>query len=383
MPSMQTTDVTPERLQRLASFTAPGGARVLSLYLNLDPSVGLAAQGNRPSAVNSLLDEAARAVEGQDGLEHDAHLALREDVSRAREALDENLDDDWAEGAHALALFVSGPADLFEVVKLPRALDNRVFIDARPAIALLAETGPLDPWAVLVLDGDDARLFEGRGDRLEQTASESGDHRGRSSRGGMSARRYERSIGMEENEFLRGVVSMLREHDEQQGYARVFVGTTERHFALLEQQLPDPLRAKLGERFDAGADWEGAQSIREKLEPLLRADETHREAEALAKAAHPGVRGLSATLPALYERRVETLLVEPGLERPGIVCPRCGWASPDERGSCPVEGEEMVPVDNVVEWAIQRAIEQDATVLPMRRHNDLAEHDGMGAVLRF
>src|SRR3712207_9208644 len=106
MPSMQTSDVTQERLQRLAGFEAPEGTRVLSLYLNLDPQANLAAPQNRRSAVNSLLDEAHRAVEGEDGLTHDGHMALREDVNRARAELDANLDDNWAEGAHALALFL-------------------------------------------------------------------------------------------------------------------------------------------------------------------------------------------------------------------------------------------------------------------------------------
>ena len=63
MPSMQTSDVTQDRLQRLATFEPADGARVLSLYLNLDPTANLHAPVNRRSAVNSLLDEAARAVE--------------------------------------------------------------------------------------------------------------------------------------------------------------------------------------------------------------------------------------------------------------------------------------------------------------------------------
>ena len=111
-------------------------------------------------------------------------------------------------------------------------------------------------------------------------------------------------------------------------------------------------------------------------------DETHREAQALARAAHPGVRGLAATLPALYERRVDTLLVEPGRVHAGFVCPNDQWASVDP-GDCPVDGEPMKPVVNLVEWAIARAVEQDATVLPVRRHNDLAEYDGIGAAVRY
>jgi peptide subunit release factor 1 (eRF1) len=95
------------------------------------------------------------------------------------------------------------------------------------------------------------------------------------------------------------------------------------------------------------------------------------------------VRGLVDTLPALYERRVATLLLEPGLERPGVVCPKCRWAAPDERGDCPVDGETMVEHPNLAEWAVELAIEQDAEVLPVRNHDDLSDHDGIAAALRF
>ena len=186
---MQTSDVTQDRLQRLATFTPAGGARVLSLYLNLDPHQNLHAAEVRRSAVNSLLDEAARAVEGEEGLDHDAHMALRDDVARARSEIEGNLDDGWAEGAHALALFVCGPADMFEVLRLPRPVDSRVTIADRPAIEPLAEVGPAQHWAVLLLDGNDARLLEGLGHRLEEVRHESSDRRNRTSTGGMWARR--------------------------------------------------------------------------------------------------------------------------------------------------------------------------------------------------
>jgi peptide subunit release factor 1 (eRF1) len=384
MPSMQTSDVTQERLQRLATFTPADGARVLSLYLNLDPTANLHASENRRSAVNSLLDEAARAVEGEEDLDHDAHMALREDVNRARSELDANLDDGWAEGAHALALFLCGPADLFEVLRLPRPVDSRVTIADRPAIEPLAEVGPAEYWAALLLDGNDARLLEGYGDRLEEVRHEHSDHGGRTSKGGMSARRYERSVGMEENEFLRGVAGMLEEADKAAGgYKRIFVGTTERMFSVFSDALSQPMRERINGRFDVGADWESAQSVRERLEPLLQIDETHREREALDRVGSNGVRGIVDVLPALYERRVGTLLLEPGLERPGIVCPRCRWALAEERGTCPVDGETMVEHPNLAEWAVELAVEQDAEVLAVRRHDDLSDHDGIAAALRF
>ncbi len=299
MPSMQTSEVTPDRLQRLAAFEAPGGARVVSLYLNLDPAANLAAPANRRSAVNSLLDEAHRAVEGEEGLDHDAHVALREDVNRARAELDAGLDDGWAEAAHALAVFVCGPADLFEVVRLPRSVHPRVVIADRPAIEPLAESGPAEPWAVLVLDGDDARLFEGMGDRLQLAEERSDDLNGRTQTGGMSAQRYERRVGMEVDQFLREVAEMLRGADERRHFTRIAVGTTERLYAELQGHLPEPLRERVIGRFDAGADWESPSDLREKVEPLLQVDETHREADALRKAEAGGVRGLVDVLGAL------------------------------------------------------------------------------------
>ena len=383
MPSMQTSDVTQDRLQRLATFEPGDGARVLSLYLNLDPAANLHAAENRRSAVNSLLDEAARAVEGEEGLTHDAHMALREDVNRAREELEANLDDGWAEGAHALALFLCGPSDLFEVLRLPRPVDSRVTIADRPAIEPLAEVGPAQHWAVLLLDGNDARLLEGLGDRLEETRTESSDHGGCTRRGGMSAQRYERSVGMEEGAFLRAVAQMLEEADRARSYRHIFVGTTERHFSAFAGALSAPMRDRVTGRFDAGADWESPQDIRERLEPLLQMEETHREREALDAVGANGVRGIVDVLPALYERRVGTLLLEPGLEHPGVVCPRCRWALAEERGTCPVDGETMTPHPNLVEWAVELAVEQDAEVLPVRRHDDLADHGGIAAALRF
>ena len=365
MPSMQTSDVDRDRLQTLATFEAPGGSRVLSLYLNLDPAANLGPHANRQSAVNSLLDEAARAVEGEEELDHDAHIALREDVTRAREELDANLDDGWAEGAHALGIFVCGPAGLFQVLRLPRPVANRVVIAERPAIEPLAEVGPADRWAVLLLDGDDARLLEGVGDRLVEEES--------------------RRVGTEENEFAREAAEMLRELDGRRHYARILIGASERYHGLLQQHFPQQLSARVIGRFDAGADWESPQDIRAKVEPLLQIDETHRERAALDRVENPktGVRGLAATLPALYERRVGTLVLEPGVERSGFVCPRCRWASADEIRECPVDGEPMREHANVIEWAVEVAVEQDAVVLPLRHHDDLAAHDGIGAVLRF
>jgi erythromycin esterase-like protein len=54
-----------------------------------------------------------------------------------------------------------------------------------------------------------------------------------------------------------------------------------------------------------------------------------------------------------------------------------------EPATCPADGTPAEPHPNVVEWAIERAIDQDAEVLAVRDHDELDADDGIAAVLRF
>src|SRR5439155_111716 len=96
----------------------------------------------------------------------DARVAIREDIERARAALlDDGLD---AKGARALAVFVCGPADLFEVVKLPRPVATHVTIDDSPWIEPLVRLGAAQHVAVALIDRHNLRLFHGTAESLEE-----------------------------------------------------------------------------------------------------------------------------------------------------------------------------------------------------------------------
>ena len=83
---MQANDITRERLRRLAG-THAGGAKVLSLFLNLDPrEFGTAAA--RGMEVRSLLDRTARLIRDDQALSAAARAALRGDLDRVRAELD-------------------------------------------------------------------------------------------------------------------------------------------------------------------------------------------------------------------------------------------------------------------------------------------------------
>src|SRR4051794_38974777 len=116
------TDITTDRLRELAE-TRSEDAKVLSLFVNLDPRE-FAAPPARATEINAVLDEAERSIRDAQDLSHAERAALREDAGRVRARLTGDLTA--FEGARGLAIFASGPAGLFEILKLPRPVAARV-----------------------------------------------------------------------------------------------------------------------------------------------------------------------------------------------------------------------------------------------------------------
>jgi peptide subunit release factor 1 (eRF1) len=88
----------------------------------------------------------------------------------------------------------------------------------------------------------------------------------------------------------------------------------------------------------------------------------------------------------LSERRVETLLLEPGYSAAGCTCPQCGSVYAVAEGNCPADGTQLDCRGDVIESAVHLALEQSAAVLVIRDEdnaNELRGHGGIAAVLRF
>jgi peptide subunit release factor 1 (eRF1) len=79
--------------------------------------------------------------------------------------------------------------------------------------------------------------------------------------------------------------------------------------------------------------------------------------------------GLERVLASLAEKKVETLLVREAAEAPGTKCVTCGWIGPAGPTRCPIDETSLDAVDNIVEPAIQAAIQQSAAVHVVRPAN--------------
>ena len=85
-------------------------------------------------------------------------------------------------------------------------------------------------------------------------------------------------------------------------------------------------------------------------------------------------------LQALNEQRVEMLLVGDGFRSAGGRDSATGMLYAGDHGP---DGQELERVENIVEPAIEKAVEQSAKVIKVRHHDDLGPLGGIGAVLRY
>ena len=287
-----------------------------------------------------------------------------------------------------LALFASGPAELFEVVKLPEPVPMAVCIDDSPWVTPLVGLTRREQLCVALVNRRHARIFRGDREALTEVEKLRDDVHGQHDQGGWSQARYERAIDEEVADHLRRAAAAVHSEYRARRFDRLLVGAPEELVAAFEQTLHPEPRDRLVGRVRVDVEHSRPEDVLEAArEPLLEADRA-REREALDRLAEGVGRhsraaaGLADVLEALHERRVEVLLYAEGFSAAGVQCPRCGWLGVEDQ-ACPVDGGPVERRDSILESAIEAAVLQSAETLAVRHHEDLGPLGGIGALLRF
>jgi peptide chain release factor subunit 1 len=348
--------LTPTQLRRLAEL-APEHGRVLSVYLNLDPSE-FATPPARASAIGSLMNDAQHKVEEADGdLSHDARMALRADIDAVRAVLEQpTIADD---GTRAVAVFACGPAGLLETVRVGRTLESRVVIDGTPYVQplTLALAGGL--WCVLLANRRIARIFTGTPEQLEETDRVEDSVHSQHRQGGWSQPRYERAVDEDVRDHLANTASVVFDLFQHKGFEQLLIGAPEEMVGDLERSLHPYVKERLAGHIRVGVEDASVDAVRAEAGRGIEEHERRRERELLDRLEHGlGVGGRAAAgvddvLGCLEEARVDTLLLAEDFRRSGVA-----------------------------ERATEKALESSAEVVVVR-HHDLTPHDGIAALLRY
>lgn len=376
---------TVEQVKRLIEHR--GRHRVISLYLDLDPE-RFATGPARASQIRSLVDEAARELDRMSDLPHEEKVGLRRDLKR----IDAFLSSPEApfKGARSLALFSSSCDGLFEAIQLTRAVPGRVVIEPAPYVEPMLAAVERRRWLVALVNRRSAWLLAGSPQRLSERERVDDNVRGQHDQGGWSQARYERSVDKDVMDHLRSVAETVNRRWRQERFDRIVVGGPQEVVARFEELLADEGRARLApRRVDVDLSSATEAQVRSEVERIVVEDERRGERETLDRfqdALGSGSRaaaGLSETLKALNERRVQTLLLAPGFDRAGGRCPSDGLLVPDSDGHCPGDGARLQRIEHMREAVVQAAVSQDADVLLVTHHPDREPRDGIGALLRF
>lgn len=359
-----------DRLQLIIRFHG-GPLPVVSMYVTIPPVTG---DAHRAAAakIDSLLHDLRGR---EDGLDHSARVSLRGDIERI-----EAVRDLAANTPGTLAIISCGGAGMLEVVRLPRAVRDRVVVDetpwVRPLLAVLEEHPRC--FAVLV-DRRSAHAWELYLGRLRDVGPVPDGREARRVRlEPVNERRAPHKAEEVERRHLRLVAAALEDVFGTHPDAVLVLGGGEEERAHLLELLPRSIEERLAGSFAAdhtslsAGDVEaqaGAALDRYELEEQRR-----RVAETFERAAANGraVVGLEPCLWAGSMAAIDDLYLQETSAAPGVVCDRSGWFAVSGE-LCPVCGEQTRTTDDVLDELAEAVIDEGGKVHHVRAETELRE----------
>lgn len=359
------------RLRALADLAGPERA-FLTVYLDASDA---------PDVLDGHLGRLAALLDGHDDeREHfDENVRLVRDLVAAHPA---------PEGG-SLAVFAGYAADLAEAHALPVPVGTVARIgDApyvRPAYELLDEH---EPFVAVVADATAARVFLVTADDADAVARVRGDVKNRVKKGGWSQKRYARRRDKQmetyATDLAEAVTALLRES----GATRLVVLGADEAVRALQNALPTDAREALVATAPIASDASEAEILdaaAEVAEEGERASERALWDEIREQGVGPGLAAFGPTrvLAALQAARVDTVLVERGVERPATTCRACGHVAHGTPDSCQACGSSDVFAGDLVEVMTTLAARTGAEVDFADPIPALADHGGIAALLRY
>ena len=387
---MHVNQLTEDTLRSLSQVEADEPV-VVSMFVNLDPSLFANAPA-RSTQFNSLLNELSEQIREGD-LSHDAQEALKADRERIERFLTDEIDVSEAE---AIAIYSAQALDFFQAIRLAEPIELAVHVDLRPMLEPVMGHEDEGKWCVLLVTRDSGRIFRGGPTGIREIRDLHSDVKNQHQQGGWSQARFERSVEQEVEWHLEAVTELLFRIYKRRPFEHLIIGANNQN---LRPTLSGETHSYLLERVRGWIDIdEGLASeedvfaaAREVMDAHLANEERELLERFVAERNTDGraAADLKAVLEALVERRVETLLVREGAEAEGTKCVTCGWLGTAGPVNCPVDETHLDRVENIVEPAIQAAIQQSAHVHVIAAPDDPQEEkavpfDGpLAAVLRY
>jgi peptide subunit release factor 1 (eRF1) len=373
--------ISKQDLQRLIA-REDGDRPVLSLFLDM--------------SVNSDNKRTHRVFLNQkraqfDELDSDRENHHREALGATFARIDRWLDEEYEEENRGAAIYAEVGGDWFEGMQFPVPIPNRLVITERPVIAPLAQVlESYDHHGVVLLDREHVRILSVYlGTLLDEieVRAEPFPAPHDVQPGGYSQKRFQRRKAEETKHFFKEFSREVEEFVRRYKPDDLVILGTEENVAKFRDFLPEKLRGMVVYTGPMGVD-DSASEVMQRLEPHLRADRERESLEAVetlrerVSQDYLATAGVQATLTALQEGKVDTVVVARNLERRGVRCKQCGFVFAHKVQKCQYCGAEETTEVEVGEELVRLAEIQSAAV-EFVDPGQVADYRGVGALLRF
>jgi peptide subunit release factor 1 (eRF1) len=290
-----------------------------------------------------------------------------------------------------LALFSCGKENFWEVFELPNPPRNRILMDqdpyVRPLSAILNEHRRI---CLLVFDRKEAKwydLFLGEISLLDQIEGDVPSKVREGGWEGYESKRIERHIATHLHDYFKEMAKKTFTLFKANNFEWFFLGCNDEYGQefgpLLHPYLQKRLKARL--RSKPGGPVSKILKEASTLEKKLKDQEEKQILDhyiSVLKKGGLAISGLEDTLRSLNQGGVQTLLITRYFSKPGKSCPKCDFLFVDEI-KCPSCLRKTEPLMDVIDEAVESAMDKKAHVIHMDSPSKLSRHGDIGALLRY
>lgn len=371
---------TRDDLTRINNFRGEGDL-LTSVYLNVNPVTN--PKGEYFVAFRNLIKNEIDKLSSAD------QKLLKEDIIK----IEAYLKGGKTEFKKSLAILSSVSSDIWEVYHLSVPLKNCVVIDKTAYLKPLASMIEQNhSYAIALVDREHARLFRIQlGEIAEYAELFTPDVPGKHKKGGwygLASNRFRRHIDVHVHFHLMDVVKHLEEILKIGDVNHFIVGGSEESIALFNKMLPQPIKAKTAGTFAADMHAGNGEILEKSLDIIKGAGKVIEETlvdELVTRASKNGsaAMGLDDVLSQLQSGNIHHLLYMEGFNASGFKCPSCNFLTVQDLKTCPYCSTTLETIGHLIDFAIQKAIDQGAGISAITISNKLKEAGSIGALLRY
>jgi len=381
----------PQTLQALKEHCARDGSPVLSVYLNIDPTLPVNARGGYKTMLGNMLEKIERSVEKDD--------QLMKHFSEDAEWVKSRIDVLIPRGKTYVA-FCDVSEDFYFEEEIPIRLPNAIFYEDTPYVRPIMEAmDEYERYGVVLLDREKARFFVVMFGQIEEIEDAINippvRHRKTAGTDHMRSQMvFQRRSETWNTWFLKEIGERLRDLVTEYNTPHLILMGPHEVTSEFYRLLPKALQEKVIDRLRMAVKAK-AQEVLEAIAPVIERRERFIEdqtVEDLVTAAQKSgetmekaLLGLNPVLSAINQGRVYMLVYSSGFTTNGYYCPKCEVILDHvpENELCPYCSSSLERTEDLVWLASEKVLASGGKVEEVRSEQAKVKLDVNGHIGAF